>query len=45
MKKNLQFIGVDGPLLVRSLDDVEVAAINTNYALEGDLNQKGCPHY
>lgn len=38
--KNLQFIGVDGPLLVRSLDDVEVAAINTNYALEGGFKPK-----
>ncbi len=34
-KKKLDFIAVDGPLLVRSLDDVEASAINTNYALEG----------
>ncbi len=39
-EKNLQFIGVDGPLLVRSLDDVEAAAINTNYALEGGFKPK-----
>jgi len=35
--KKLEFIGVDGPLLNRSLDDVDAAAINTNYALEGGL--------
>jgi D-methionine transport system substrate-binding protein len=34
-KKNIEFIPVDGPVLVRSLDDVEASAINTNYALEG----------
>ncbi|MDK8210607.1 MetQ/NlpA family ABC transporter substrate-binding protein, partial [Bacillus subtilis] len=34
-KKKLDFVAVDGPLLVRSLDDVEASAINTNYALEG----------
>lgn len=38
--KHLQFIGVDGPVLVRSLDDVEAAAINTNYALEGGFKPK-----
>lgn len=32
--KKIEFIAVDGPLLVRSLDDVEASAINTNYALE-----------
>lgn len=37
-EKSIQFIGVDSPLLVRSLDDVEAAAINTNYALEGGYN-------
>lgn len=36
--KAIEFIGVDGPLLNRSLDDVDAAAINTNYALEGGLN-------
>jgi D-methionine transport system substrate-binding protein len=36
-KKNIEFIPVDGPLLVRSLDDVDASAINTNYALEGNL--------
>lgn len=36
-EKKLEFIAVDGPLLVRSLDDVEASAINTNYALEADL--------
>lgn len=39
-EKNLQFIGVDGPLLVRSLDDVAASAINTNYALEGGFKPK-----
>src|SRR5690625_366230 len=37
-EKDLEFIAVDSELLVHSLDDVEVAAINTNYALEGDFN-------
>ncbi|WP_019392172.1 MetQ/NlpA family ABC transporter substrate-binding protein [Priestia filamentosa] len=43
IKKNpreLKFIKVDGPLLPRSLDDVDAAAINTNYALEAELNPK-----
>jgi D-methionine transport system substrate-binding protein len=35
--KNIEFIPVDGPVLVRSLDDVDASAINTNYALEGNL--------
>lgn len=35
--KNLEFIPVNPPLLVHSLDDVEASAINTNYALEADL--------
>lgn len=34
-EKKIKFVPVDGPLLVRSLDDVEASAINTNYALEG----------
>ncbi|WHY98224.1 MetQ/NlpA family ABC transporter substrate-binding protein [Peribacillus simplex] len=33
----IEFIPVDSPLLVHSLDDVEASAINTNYALEGGL--------
>ncbi|MFJ5764848.1 MetQ/NlpA family ABC transporter substrate-binding protein [Lysinibacillus sp. NPDC093210] len=37
-EKNIQFIGVDSLLLVRSLDDVDASAINTNYALEGGYN-------
>ncbi|MFJ8235602.1 MetQ/NlpA family ABC transporter substrate-binding protein [Ureibacillus sp. NPDC094379] len=36
--KEIEFIGVDGALLNRSLDDVDAAAINTNYALEGGFN-------
>lgn len=39
-EKEIEFIPVDGPLLVRSLDDVEAAAINTNYALEGGFKPK-----
>jgi D-methionine transport system substrate-binding protein len=35
--KKIEFISVDSPLLVHSLDDVEASAINTNYALEGRL--------
>jgi len=38
--KKIEFIGVDGPLLNRALEDVDAAAINTNYALEGGLNPK-----
>lgn len=37
-EKDLEFVAVDSELLVHSLDDVEAAAINTNYALEGDFN-------
>lgn len=33
--KKLEFIPVEGAVLVRSLEDVEASAINTNYALEG----------
>lgn len=36
--KKLKFVGIDGPLLIRSLDDFEASAINTNYALEGGFN-------
>lgn len=35
--KKLKFIEVDTGMLPRSLDDVDVAAINTNYALEAKL--------
>ncbi|SIR93652.1 D-methionine transport system substrate-binding protein [Peribacillus simplex] len=35
--KKIEFISVDSPLLVHSLDDVEASAINTNHALEGGL--------
>ena len=38
--KKIEFIPVDGPLLVRSLDDVEASAINTNYALEAGFKPK-----
>jgi len=36
--KDLEFIAVDSELLVHSLDDVEAAAISTNYALEGGFH-------
>lgn len=35
--KKLEFIPVDSAVLVRSLDDVEASAINTNYALEANF--------
>jgi len=37
-QKNLSFIALDAPQLPRSLDDVDAAIINTNYALESNLN-------
>lgn len=37
-EKDLEFIAVDSELLVHSLDDVEAAAIGTNYALEGGFH-------
>jgi len=36
-EKNIEFTAVDSELLVHSLADVDAAAINTNYALEGDF--------
>jgi len=36
--KKLLFIALDAPQLPRSLDDVDAAIINTNYALEANLN-------
>jgi D-methionine transport system substrate-binding protein len=36
--KNLKFIEVDAAMLPRALDDVAVAAINTNFAMEAKLN-------
>ncbi|NKD85211.1 MetQ/NlpA family ABC transporter substrate-binding protein [Haematospirillum jordaniae] len=36
--KKLKFIELDAAQLPRSLDDVDIAAINTNYALEAGLN-------
>jgi len=36
--KKLSFIALDAPQLPRSLDDVDAAIINTNYALEANLN-------
>jgi D-methionine transport system substrate-binding protein len=36
--KQIKFIEVDSAMLPRSLQDVDAAAINTNYALEADLS-------
>lgn len=36
--KNIKFLEVDAAMLPRSLEDVDAAAINTNYALEAHLN-------
>jgi D-methionine transport system substrate-binding protein len=36
--KNLQFRELEAPLLPRALADVDIALINTNYALEAKLN-------
>ena len=36
-EKNIEFMPVDVTLLNRTLEDVDAAAINTNYALEGGL--------
>jgi D-methionine transport system substrate-binding protein len=36
--KNLQFIEVDAAMIPRSLEDVDAAAINTNYAFEAGLS-------
>ena len=36
--KHLQFVELDAAQLPRSLDDVALAVINTNYALEAKLN-------
>lgn len=36
--KNLEFFPLEAPQLPRSLDDVDASIINTNYALEVDLN-------
>lgn len=35
---NLEFVELEGPLLPRSIDEVSVAIINTNYALEGGFS-------
>lgn len=35
--KKLKFIEIDAAMLPRTLDDVDIAAINTNYALQANL--------
>lgn len=36
--KNLKIVPLEAPMLPRSLEDVELSVINTNYALQADLN-------
>jgi D-methionine transport system substrate-binding protein len=36
--KNFEFVELDAPALPRTLVDVDAAVINTNYAIEADLN-------
>jgi D-methionine transport system substrate-binding protein len=36
--KNLKFVEIEAAQLVRSLDDVDIAVINGNYAIQGGLN-------
>ncbi len=36
--KHIRFIEIDAAMLPRSLEDVDAAAINTNYALEARLS-------
>ncbi|MGB4587629.1 MAG: MetQ/NlpA family ABC transporter substrate-binding protein [Clostridiaceae bacterium] len=36
--KNFEFVELDAPALPRTLIDVDAAVINTNYAIEADLN-------
>lgn len=36
--KNLKFVEIEAATLPRTLDDVEIAVINTNYALSGGFN-------
>jgi len=38
--KNLEFVELDAAQLPRSLDDVDISVINTNYAIEAGLNPK-----
>ncbi len=36
--KKVQFVEIEAPLLPRSLDDTDLAVINSNYAMEAKLN-------
>lgn len=36
--KNLEIVPLEAPMLPRSLEDVDISVINTNYALQADLN-------
>jgi D-methionine transport system substrate-binding protein len=37
-KKNLQFVELEAAQIPRSVDDVDIALINTNFAMEGGFN-------
>ncbi len=37
-KKNLKITPLNAPMLPRSLEDVDISVINTNFALQGNLN-------
>lgn len=37
-KKNLQFVELEAAQIPRSIDDVDIALINTNFAMEGGFN-------
>lgn len=36
--KNISFVELEAPMLARTIDEVDVAMINTNFALDADLN-------
>lgn len=36
--KNLSFVELEAPMLARTIDEVDLALINTNFALDADLN-------
>ncbi len=38
--KNITFIELEAPMLARTIDDVDLAIINTNFALDANLNPK-----
>ena len=38
--KNLKIVELEAPMIPRSLDSVDLAVLNTNYALEAGMNPK-----